>query len=230
MLIFEKIKSGLLQSNPFSWALLENLYSTEDAETLASSYPHDHYKTVTGYDGEKDYFYEARALIAMGAVAISHPDDLSEAWKALANDLLSKTYRESMSQLTGYDLMTASLEVNIFHYGPGASLGPHLDLKTKIVTHVLYFNKTWDMNDGGYLTILNSKNPEDIFKAVSPIVGNSAVIVRSEKSWHAVAKVASDCQWSRRSLTATFYYPESPSTMWPDKQDIDLHRNTSRDM
>jgi len=135
-----------------------------------------------------------------------------------------------MSQLIDYDLMTVPLEVNTFHYGPGASLGPHLDLKTKIVTHVLYFNKTWDMNDGGYLKILNSKRPNDIFKTISPIIGNSAIIVRSEKSWHAVEKVVDGCQWSRRSLTATFYYPKSPSTLWPNGEKAALHRNTSRDM
>jgi len=230
MLIFEEIKTGNLQQAPFSWALLDNLYAPADADALASSYPHDHYKTVKGSDGEKEYLYESRALINLGANKISHPEELSDAWVALANDLLSQEYREAISQLISYDLKNAPLEVNTFHYGPGASLGPHLDLKTKIVTHVLYFNKTWDMNDGGYLKILNSKNPNDIFKMIPPIVGNSAIIVRSERSWHAVAKVVDGCQWSRRSLTATFYHPKSPSTMWPVGEKATLHHNTSKDM
>ena len=230
MIIFENIRKGKLESVPFDWGMLTNLYTPEDADALASSYPHDDYKTVTGNDGEKQYFYEARSLIPMGANEISAPGKLSNTWKALAQDFLSIEYRQAMSQLTGFDLSTVPLEVNIFHYGPGASLGPHVDLKTKIVTHVLYFNKTWDMNDGGCLTILNSKDPKDVSHTIPPIVGYSAVIVRSEKSWHAVSKVVNDCQWSRRSLTATFYQPESPSTMWPTGENTTLHKNTSNDM
>ncbi len=230
MLNLDLIKNGRLQSKPYSWGAVGNLYSVEDAEALASSYPHDHYKTVTGNDGEKEYFYEARCLIAMGEDAISHPQELSKAWDALADTLLSTAYRDAMSQLIDTDLTSASLEVNVFHYTPGSSLGPHLDLKTKIVTHVLYFNKTWDINDGGCLTILNSKDPKDVAQAILPVVGNSAIIVRSEKSWHAVSPVVSTCQWSRRSATITFYHPNSPSTMWPEGESHVLHNNSSPDM
>jgi Rps23 Pro-64 3,4-dihydroxylase Tpa1-like proline 4-hydroxylase len=230
MLIFENIRNGSLQENPFAWGMLNDLYTPENANALASSYPHDHYKVVTGSDGEKEYFYEARALIPMGAHEISDRAELSDAWRALAEDFLSIEYRQAMSQLVGFDLSAAPLEVNVFHYGPGASLGPHLDLKTKIVTHVLYFNKSWDINDGGCLTILNSGNPKDVAKIVPPIVGYSAVIVRSDRSWHAVSQVVNDCQWSRRSLTATFYQPESLSTMWPVDEKAALHRNTFKDM
>ena len=47
------------------------------------------------------------------------------------------------------------------------------------------------------------------------IVGNSSVLVRSEKSWHAVSRVAESSRCSRRSVTVTFYRPGSVSTMWP---------------
>jgi SM-20-related protein len=230
MINLDLLRKGVLQSEPYSWGSIGGLYSAKDADVLASTYPHDHYKTVTGNDGEKEYYYEARSLIAMGVDSISYPQELSSAWKTLADTLLSRDYRNAMSELVGIDLTPASLEVNIFHYTPGASLGPHLDLKTKIVTHVLYFNKTWDINDGGCLTILNSKDPKDVAYTILPVVGNSAIIVRSGKSWHAVSPVASTCEWSRRSVTITFYHPDSPSTMWPEGETHALHSNSSPDM
>ena len=61
-----------------------------------------------------------------------------------------------MTRLTGCDLATVPMEVNVFHYGPGAWLGPHVDLEDKIVTHVLYFNTEWNAADGGCLSILRS--------------------------------------------------------------------------
>jgi SM-20-related protein len=216
-----------LETQPYTWAEISNLFSPQDAEALTDSFPLDHFKTVVGYDGEKDYQYEARSLLDMGADRISYPEELSEPWLRLAQDLLSPAYRAAMSSLTAYDLTAVPVEVNVFHYGPGSSLGPHLDLQDKLVTHVLYFNRAWNHQDGGCLSVLRSADPADLAAEVAPLVGNSAVLVRSEKSWHAVSRVVNDCRESRRSMTVTFYRPGSISTMWPPGDATPLHRHNA---
>jgi hypothetical protein len=218
-----------LQTQPYAWAAIGALFSPKDGEALAASFPRDHFKTVLYY-GERDYEYEARALIGMGAYTASHPEELSEAWLGLARDLLSPAYRIAMSLLIGRDLTTAPMEVNVFHYGPGANLGPHPDLEDKLVTHTMYFNRSWNPEDGGCLNILRSSDPTDVAAEVEPIVGNTAVVVRSEKSWHAVSRVLSGCRLSRRSLTATFYREGSISTMWPPGDTTPLHRYDATDL
>ena len=120
-----------------------------------------------------------------------------------------------MTRLTGRDLSGAWMEVNLVHYGPGAWLGPHVDLKEKVVTHVFYFNETWEVEYGGCLGILRSSDPSDVVAQIAPLLGNSAVIVRSDKSWHTVTRVAKGCLLSRRSMNAIFHLPGSVSTMWP---------------
>jgi hypothetical protein len=230
MIDLSQIARHRLQTQPYVWAEINNLFSPDDAAALAASFPVDHFKTVDGYDGEKDYVYEARELIAMGGSGASHAKGLSASWARLARDLLSPAYRKAMSVLTGIDLARVPLEVNVFHYGPGASLGAHADLKDKIVTHVLYFNSSWNQEDGGCLSILRSKDPTDIAARVTPIVGNSAVLVRSDHSWHAVSRVISNCRLSRRSLTATFYHPGSVSTMWPPGDTTPLHTYQADDL
>ncbi|MCU1244094.1 MAG: hypothetical protein JWN02_4 [Acidobacteria bacterium] len=219
----DRIRTSGLESEPYRWAAIDRLFQRNDAECLARSFPSDHYKLVSGYGGEKDYEYEARELIAMGAGTISRPWQLSDAWRSLAEDLLSPAYRQALSELTGCDLSTAPLEVNVFHYGPGASLGAHSDLPDKIVTHVLYFNESWDPKSGGCLSILSAKDPAAVVAEIAPIVGNSAVLVRSADSWHAVSPVANDCRASRRSLTATFYRAGSVSSLWPPGEAPPLH-------
>jgi Rps23 Pro-64 3,4-dihydroxylase Tpa1-like proline 4-hydroxylase len=107
----------------------------------------------------------------------------------------------------------------VFHYGPGAWLGPHVDLADKIVTHVLYFNGEWDPADGGCLEILRSSQMHDSACIIAPIVGSSAVLVRSDRSWHAVSRVDPLCTRSRRSVTVTFYRDDAVSTMWPPGDD-----------
>ncbi|MEA2464572.1 MAG: hypothetical protein QOJ98_2319 [Acidobacteriota bacterium] len=217
------IRQSTLQTEPYRWGAIDGLYSPADAARLASTYPRDHFKLVSGYGGEKDYEYEARALIGMGADTVAHEAALSDAWRALARDLLSREYREAMSALSGIDLTLALLEVNVFHYGPGSSLGPHSDLPDKLVTHVLYFNERWDAKDGGCLTILGAKEETALVAEVVPIVGNSTVLVRSDHSWHAVSRVVSDSRQSRRSATVTFYRPGSVSSMWPPGENAPLH-------
>jgi len=224
MIDLAQITGRSLQTQPYQWAAVGDLFTPNDAADLEASFPRDHFKTVAGYGGEKDYEYEARALIAMGADTISHAEELSAAWLALAHDLLSPAYRAAMSSLTGCDLTSLAMEANVFHYGPGASLGPHCDLADKVVTHVLYFNKFWRAQDGGCLNVLRSAYPVDVAAEILPIVGNSAVLVRSENSWHAVPRVVNGCLTSRRSMTVTFYRPGSISTMWPPGDTTPLHR------
>ena len=215
MIDLDRIRKGKLEDEPYRWAAVDRLFSRSDADRLARTFPSDHYKLVSGYGGEKDYEYEARELIAMGAGEVSHASDLSDEWRSLAEDFLSHEYRQGLSELTGCDLSAAPLEVNVFHYGPGASLGAHSDLPDKVVTHVLYFNESWDPKNGGCLSILSAKDSAALVAEIPPIVGSSAVLVRSDNSWHAVSPVVNDSRTSRRSLTATFYRPGSVSSMWP---------------
>ncbi len=80
MIDLTQIARQILQTQPYAWAAVNSLFSPRDAAALADSYPCDHFKTLADYGGEKDYEYEARSLIAMGADTASHPEELSQAW------------------------------------------------------------------------------------------------------------------------------------------------------
>jgi hypothetical protein len=222
MLRIPQLNAACMAQEPFQWAFVDNLFEPADAAALAATFPCDNFKTVAGYDGEKGYEYVSRSLVHMGSNLISHPEGLSPAWHALALDLLSPVYREAMSRLTGCNLGALDMEVNVIHYGPGAFLGPHLDLKEKVVTHVLYFNDAWDARNGGCLHVLRSKDTADIHASVLPIVGNSSVLVRSEQSWHTVSRVTEGVTGSRRSINVIFHLPGSISTMWPPSETPEL--------
>ena len=224
MLNLACIRHHKLETVPYAWAVINGLFTPQDAAALAATYPCDHFKRVAQNDAQRVYDYEARALIGMGANTITNPDDLSDAWRALALDFLSPQYKATMTALTGRNLNNVPMEVNVFHYGPGANLDAHRDLPEKLVTHVLYFNRSWNAGDGGCLRILRSSDQADLMAEIPPIIGCSCVIVRSENSWHAVSRVAGGSPLSRRSVTVTFYRPGSVSTMWPPSDKTPLHR------
>jgi SM-20-related protein len=215
MIDLDRISASHLETEPYRWAAIDQLFSTGDAAALAATFPRDRFERRATYDGQKDFDYEIRCLIRMGERSISGLGQLSAAWRALASDFLSPAYRAAMSSLTALDLHHAPLEVNIFRYHPGGWHGAHPDHRDKIATHIVYFNESWNDDDGGCLTILRSSDPRDIAMKVSPLVGNSAVLVRSDHSWHAVSRVAKECRLSRLCVTATFYRPGCVSTVWP---------------
>lgn len=223
ILNLSKLSNTQLQNKPYKWAMVDRMFLYEYISEIVDAYPLKYFKTVKGYDGEKGYEYEVYSLIHMGAKKVTHPDSLSNAWLRFAQDLLSTDYRKAVSKLIGIDVTNAPMEANLFHFGPGAWLGPHQDLKDKIVTHVFYFNENWEEADGGCLRILGAKNMEDIVAKIPPNIGNSSILVRSENSWHAVEKVAENSSISRRSVTVTFYHPNSISTMWPPNDKPNLH-------
>jgi hypothetical protein len=223
MINLSQIAQHKLETEPYRWARIDELFSPEEGAALAGSYPRDHFKLLSAHGGEKDYEYEARSLIRMGADAASYTEALSPAWRSFAEDLVAPAYRNAMSLLTGCDLTDSPLEVNVFHYGPGASLGAHPDLPDKVVTHVFYFNESWDCGNGGCLSILRSKDPSDVAAKIPPLVGTSGVLVRSDNSWHAVEPVVRGSRRSRRSVTVTFYRPGSQSSMWPPDDPAPLH-------
>ncbi len=215
MIDLRRIAEGSLESKPYRWAVIDGLFSEADASALASTFPSDHFKRQAGYGGDKVFDFRVRSLIRAGEDSISHSEELSGEWRALGHDFLSHGYRAAVSSLLGFDLADTDLEVNVFHYPAGTSHGAHPDHRDKIVTHVLYFNDSWNEADGGCLTILGSGDTRDVVRSVSPVVGNSAVLVRSDNSWHAVSPVSKSCRRTRRSLTATFFRSGSPITMWP---------------
>ncbi len=219
-----RIANATLGVEPFAWGTIDQLYRDEDAAALAGTYPVEPFKTVVGDDGEKGYAYEVRALVALGASAPWRPDLLSPAWFELATDLCSPAYRHALAACTGCVLDGLAMEANLFHYGPGSWQGPHLDLADKVVTHVLYFNEGWGLDDGGCLQVLSSGFAEDVVAEVVPEIGSSVVLVRSDRSWHAVAPVAPTCTTTRRAVTVTFYRPGSISTMWPVDDQPGRHR------
>jgi hypothetical protein len=215
VLKLSRIAEQTMETDPYQWAFIDRLFSMEDAALLAVSFPRDKFKKVAACDGEKSYQYMSRSLIHMGATVLSHPEGLGPAWRALAADLLSAEYRSALTRITGHDLTSAPMEVNVLHYGQDSWLGPHLDHKEKMVTHVLYFNETWDPQQGGCLNVLRSSDPADILAKILPVVGSSVLLVRSSQSWHSVSRVLPGCGTSRRSVNVIFHLPGSVSTMWP---------------
>src|SRR5713101_3613166 len=76
MIDLNRISEQHLEIEPYRWAVIDELFSPLDAAALAATFPHDRFKRLSNYGGDKDSEYESRALIGMGAQSISGPEEL----------------------------------------------------------------------------------------------------------------------------------------------------------
>jgi len=139
-----------------------------------------------------------------GALHLEREPARRVAWRALANDFLASDYRAAMSALTGLDLGDAPSRSTSFGYPPGGSHGAHPIMGQESSPTSCTSMSVWNDDDGGL--------PDDPSFLRSPgrrhdglaLVGSSAVLIRSNDSWHAVSKWRNSAAIPRTSRTATF--------------------------
>ena len=85
----------------------------------------------------------------------------------------------------------------------GHKIGVHNDYIENEETHrmVLQINPEWNEENGGYLMIFSSNDPEDVVQLVQPLNNTAFGFEISSKSYHAVSTVRN---YSRYTLVYTF--------------------------
>lgn len=208
---------------PYRWIELTNTLSEPHKSVLVKNYPDDSYTSIMESGSARNYNYDARAFVSMEG-KIPNWGHLHLTWYKLAEYLLSPRYREFIRQITGISLDNLVMEANLYKYGWGHHMDAHTDMDTKVLTHVIYFNEDWNENDGGNLRILYSNNVYDVSRIVTPNIGNSVILIRSDNSWHCVENT--NVEKTRRCMTVTFYKPGSKSPMWDlEGREYEYHFN-----
>ncbi|MGY1945873.1 2OG-Fe(II) oxygenase family protein [Nocardia asiatica] len=191
------LTDGVLQRHPWSHAYLRRALPESLGADLVRDF--EQFRLIrTGREtGAKPYQFAHTELrgASWGGV--------SPAWQFVADVITGSDYRRNLERLTGVDLGGAEVGMDLWEYRGNDWLAPHVDKEDKIVTQILYLTENWTDRDGGQLLILNSNDPADLHRALPPRMGSSAILVRSESSWHTVAKIAPGGA-PRRSLTITF--------------------------
>jgi hypothetical protein len=218
MIDFDALAGTALQRDPYDWALVDGAFDRERAPALIDTFPTLDFWQIAGHDGEKSYTYDARPLVVCGADRAPRLSPLSQPWQEVVDDLLSPRYRDALSTAIRQPLDDAVMEANLWRWPNQAHLGPHLDMKEKIVTQVFYLNGGWNPWWGGCLRILRSKDEADLASEIPPLLGNASILVRSDRSWHTVSPVNA-APVPRRSLIVTWLRAGSRSPTWYEDAD-----------
>lgn len=186
--------------DPYTWLRTApgELLAEPVALRLAEEFPESSFARAdaSGRTGDKTYRNYTRSAVGEGGI----PDTtLPASWQALVGELTGDTYRRDVASLLG-QREAGAVDIRLVRHGPGDWLSPHTDRDDKLFSHIIYFNPGWRPEWGGCLEILRSQNPAEVFERVVPTLGASALVARSNSSWHQVSKVVASGAPDRKSL------------------------------
>jgi SM-20-related protein len=202
------LASSKLQQVPFQWARVSGLIDQRILDTLCNEFPTSGFQETVGRSFDKTYRMFVRTLLARQGAQLVLVDSLSAPWQRLCSELSGGAYRAAMEHLTGLALSSHSIEITLWVYDQDCWLAPHCDKPAKAISHIFYFSQSWSRSLGGNLRILRSAQLFDCAEEVLPVAGDSVVLVRSDRSWHAVTPVSGELECHRRSLQVIFWAPE----------------------
>lgn len=204
--LLDRMGAAALETNPWAHAYLPDALPAGFASALADSF--GAFGLTEFIEAERAKSYRLRTTEVYGPTASGPPTTCP--LSALVDVVTSLSYRSSVSMLTGVDVGASPVTVDLWEYHDGDWLAPHVDKAEKVVTQIFYLTEGWAPDDGGRLLVLRSSSARDVHRALTPMMGSSAVLVRSAHSWHAVEQPGPGSP-VRRSVTVTLWRGAGPA-------------------
>ncbi|MEU7723855.1 2OG-Fe(II) oxygenase [Streptomyces sp. NPDC040724] len=193
------LRGTTLREDPWPHCYLPNALPASMAEAIETSFKRFDLASVEGVNRDKTYRMRTRRLDPGATGGLPSP-----AWRHLVEALSHDRYRAAVAGLTGVALDDTDLSLDLWEYRDGDWLAPHVDKPEKLVTQLFYFSESWHPEAGGHLLVLDGGDSDRPVERLRPTTGASALLVRSETSWHAV-ELSRGAGASRCSIAATFW-------------------------
>jgi hypothetical protein len=215
LLHLDALRADVVRDRPFRWGRVEALLDADGAARLRAAFPTDGFFPNEGHDGEKGYRHHMRPLLTQGASAVAAEGPQDDVWQELVAELTGPPFRRAMGAMLGEDVAGCGIEASLFRYEPGDFLGAHRDLPAKLASLIVYLSDGgFDRSTGGCLRILRSGDEDDVEADVEPAPGSAALIVRSNRSWHAVSRIDDAAPGARIGFQVVLWRPDERSTNW----------------
>jgi Rps23 Pro-64 3,4-dihydroxylase Tpa1-like proline 4-hydroxylase len=192
-----RLENATLCRFPWDHIELPGFLSEDMAATLGAAFDAVTLDRYEKDQAHKPYKLYNRLLPSNFEAPLTH-------WQEIATYLQGAEYRASIARLIGHDLDACRVTLNMWAYGPGDWLGPHLDHSDKVITQIFYLSREWKPEDGGSLALLTREDMASMVRRIPARFGDSFVFLRSDRSWHAVEPIAVGGT-IRRSMTLTYW-------------------------
>lgn len=105
-------------------------------------------------------------------------------FNALMEEMQGQPFAETLGEKFDMDLASLPSTVTVRKFCERTDGNIHTDHKSKVITVLIYFNETWE-HENGQLRMLRSKSDiEDYTAQVTPLGGTMLAFRRTDHSWH----------------------------------------------
>ncbi len=159
---YDALRQGVVQHDPFDYLVVPGFISPDVLQSVNADYPA--IDSAANHDLE-NLTYGPRFGEVMAV-------------------LRGPKFASIIGELFDMDLATLPTTVTVRKFCERTDGNIHTDHKSKVITVLLYFNESWDHEDG-QLRMLRSKDDiEDYAAQVPPLGGTLLAFRRTDHSWH----------------------------------------------
>jgi len=210
---FSTLESDIQDIKPFPHFCIDNFLNEEFANEVHDSFP--------SYEESKKIGREFSAVNEKSKIQVTDSKKFSPAILKLHHLLASEEFVDKVSQMTGIPNLLPDPELmggGIHETNSGGRLDVHVDFNFiekeqwhRRVNILIYFNKDWKEEYGGYLDIWD-KDVKQCHGAFAPVFNRACGFSTSEISYHGVTPVTCPSDRMRKSFAVYYYTKEAPES------------------
>ncbi len=183
MINLEALRTAELNSDPFDFMVVPGFLPADTLATVNADYP------------------------AIDTAANHSLDNLSygPAFAALMEEIQGREFAEVLGERFDMDLASLPTTVTVRKFCERTDGNIHTDHKSKVITVLVYFNESWDHEDGQLRMLRSKSDIEDYTAQVKPLGGTLLAFRRTDHSWHGHTRFVGE-----RRMVQLNYLDQSP--------------------
>ncbi len=179
----DALRSAQVQPEPFDYLVAPGFISTDALTGINADYPQ--------IDSAANH-----ALENLSAGPL---------FSQLMDEIQSQDFAEVLGEKFDMELASLPTTVTVRKFCERTDGNIHTDHKSKVITVLVYFNETWE-HENGQLRMLRSKSDiEDYAAQVAPLGGTLLAFRRTDHSWHGHTQFVGE-----RRMVQLNYLDQSP--------------------
>ena len=179
----DALRNAQLQTDPFDYLVVPGFLSREVLTRVNADYP---------------------AIETAANHALENLQFGAE-FAALMNEMQGPEFAETLGEKFDMDLASLPSTVTVRKFCERTDGNIHTDHKSKVITALLYFNESWDHEDGQLRMLRSKDNIEDYAAQVPPLGGSLLAFRRTDHSWHGHTQFVGE-----RRMVQLNYLDQSP--------------------
>ena len=180
---YDALRQGEVQRDPFDYLVVPGFISPETLKSVNADYP--------AIDTAANHALEG----------LSYGPQFGQ----LMDEMMGTEFAEVMGEHFDMELASLPNTVTVRKYCERTDGNIHTDHKSKIITVLVYFNETWDHEEGQLRMLRSNSDIEDYAAQVPPLGGTLLAFRRTDHSWHGHTQFVGE-----RRMVQLNYLDQSP--------------------